>query len=98
MNDDDVSELLRFFGSNGVELEVGMRDDVKEIKEEIREITQKGYYLSPRNLRVLRQLEAELEYIQSKCHHSWELVTLFAHVRQFCSRCDLENKEYRHVR
>lgn len=98
MSDDDLTDLLNFFGGHGVELEIGMRDDVREIKEEIREITQKGYYLSKRDLRLLRDLEDELESIQSKCHHSWELVVLFTFTHQFCSRCDLENKQYRHVR
>ena len=98
MNDDDVSELLRFFGSGGIELDVDMREDVREIKAEIAEITRKGYFLSRRDARILRELEAELESIQSKCHHHWELVVLFTFTHQFCSRCDLENKSYRHVR
>jgi hypothetical protein len=98
MNDDDVSELLRFFGSDGIEMDMGMRDDVRQIKAEIAEIARKGGYLSHRDARILRELEAELESIQSKCHHNWELVTLFTFTRQFCSRCDLENKSYRHVK
>lgn len=98
MNDEDFSDLLRFFGDGGIKVEVDMRDEVREIKAEIEAIKRRGCFMSGRDARLLRELEADLEGIQSRCQHWWEIVTLFSHVRQFCARCDKENKDYRHVR
>ena len=71
------------------------KNDAEKIKHQINFINRKKGLLSNEDLKKINELEKKLLELQSSCWHVWETITLFTQIRQFCKKCDKENKEYR---
>lgn len=50
-------------------------------------------FLDFKDRKKLEELEKELTTIQDSCWHTFETVTLFLHIRRYCSKCDKEDKQ-----
>ena len=96
----DLDDLVAFFNQMGEAeepiLTYGTKFEVADIKADMQIIERKGINMSKWDKMQLQNLQNRLENIQDKCFHTWELVLLFSHARQYCSKCDKENKDYRH--